>query len=418
MIRRHPAPTAAGRPDHHRTAPVALLVAGSVLIAANLRAALTVVGPVLDPIGRGLGLSASAAGLLNTLPLLAFAAFSPIAPGLARRLGRERALLVALVVLTAGIVVRSLPAAGALFTGTVMLGAAIAVGNVLLPEVIRYYFPDRVGVLTGTYVTVMGLVAALASGFAVPIAGSEPDGWRLALGCWAGLALITAALWAPHAVRQSPGFPPTGSTHPRRPVAMPWRSPLAWQVTGFMGLQSLGFYVMIAWLPSILESRGATSATAGWALFGYQFVALAASLVLPLVTRQVTDQRRVAVTAALCCLVGYLGLALAPSAALAWVAVVGLGGGACLVLALSFIGLRASDAAHTAALSGMAQSIGYLLAAFGPVLFGALHDSTTSWTPPLLGLAATAALLAVTGLGAGRPAHVQAAPRRSPRPQR
>jgi CP family cyanate transporter-like MFS transporter len=187
---------------------------------------------------------------------------------------------------------------------------------------------------------------------------------------------------------------------------MPWRSPLAWQVTAFMGLQSLGFYVMVGWLPSLLRSHGASPHAAGWMLAVYQVVNLLVSLAVPQLIDRLTGQRAIACTGALCCAAGYLGLIVAPGAATLWVIVAGIGTGACFVLALSFMALRAHGPGQTAALSAMAQSIGYLVAAGGPVAFGFLRDASGSWTPSLLMLLATALALAAAGLGAGRPAHV------------
>jgi CP family cyanate transporter-like MFS transporter len=174
-----------------------LLVIGFLLIAANMRAALTSVGPLLDTIRRDIGLTAGQAGFIGTLPLLTFSAISPQVPRLARRFGIDRMLWLAMAVLIAGIVLRSVPVAGLLWVGTVLLGAAIAVANVLLPSMIKRDFPDRISAVTGVYTAVIGVVASTAAGVAVPLAGVLPGGWRTALGCWAGFALIALAVWTP-----------------------------------------------------------------------------------------------------------------------------------------------------------------------------------------------------------------------------
>jgi MFS transporter, CP family, cyanate transporter len=306
------------------------------------------------------------------------------------------------LVLGAGTVLRSLPWAAALFAGTVGLGAAIAVANTLLPVLVKENFSARLSAVTGLYVATMGLGATLASGVAVPLAGAAPAGWHTAAGCWAVLAVPAAALWLPQ-LRRPPG---RGVPTARPAAAMPWRSPLAWQVTVFMGLQSLGFYVMVGWLPSLLRSHGTSAHAAGWLLALYQSVNLLVSLTLPVLIDRTAGQRAIASGCALFCAAGYTGLILAPSAAALWVIVAGLGTGGCFVLALSFMALRAGGGGETAALSAMAQSIGYLLAAAGPVLFGFLRDASRSWTPSLLMLLATALLLAAVGQGAGRPARV------------
>lgn len=374
-----------------------LLIAGIVLIAANLRGPLTMVGPLLETIRADLGLSAGAAGLLPALPLLAFAVVSPSVSGIAARVGLERLLWIALVVLTAGVLVRSVPVPGLLWAGTLLLGVAIAVGNVLLPSLIKRDFPADVGMMTGVYSTVMSVVGAVVSGLAVPIAAVSPGGWRGALGCLAGFVLVAVAVWWPQA-----RTPTAGRVVERAESGPLWRSALAWQVTAFMGFQSLGFYVVLSWLPSILQDRGSSAEGAGWALFYLQVLGVTMNAAVPVIARRMTDQRALAASGSLLSLTGYLGLMLAPEAAPLWVTLIGLATGTCFVLALSFLSMRAADARQAAALSGMAQAVGYSLAAVGPVLFGALHDVTGGWTVPLAALALAAVAQVLAGLGAGR----------------
>lgn len=395
------APTGVPRADRRTRA--GLLIAGIVLVAANLRAALTSVGPLVPTMEHDLDLSSTAAGVLTTLPVFAFGAMSPLVPRIAHRIGDRRTIGYALVALTIGILLRSVPATWALFAGTALLGAAIACGNVLLPAVIKQRFPARVATLTGVYATTMGVVASIASGVVVPIAGVAPGGWRTALGCWAGLALVGFAMWGPQ-LTTAP-FPRTGGGD-GQPVRIPWRSALAWQVTGFMGLQSLAFYTVIGWLPSILHAHGYSTSRAGWLLFGFQIVGMVSNNVAPAAARRFADQRAVAVGFSLFLVVGFTGLLTVPRLAVLWSVVAGLGSGGSVVLALSFVSLRAPDARHAATLSGMAQSIGYLVAASGPLVLGLLHDLTGSWRQPLAVLVAAALLQALFALGAGRNRHV------------
>ena len=373
-----------------------LLVWGLLVVAANLRASLTGVGPLLDRVQADLGLSPAVAGLLNTLPLMAFAAVSPLVPRLAARWGPERLLGGALVVLMSGIAVRWAPGVVGLFAGTVLIGAGIAVGNVILPSLIKRDFPARVGLLTSAYATVMGGVAAVASGVAVPVSQVAPGGWHTALGCWIVLALVAVMLWLPqtHAPR-----PASGAV--RRP-RLPWGSALAWAVTAFMGLQSLGFYVVVTWLPQVLQDNGVSAAAAGWLLFLLQAVAVLTSLAVPAVLRRARDQRALATVSSLVLLIGYFGLWAAPGWAPLWSVVLGLGGGASLVLALAFLSLRAQDATVAGALSAMAQTIGYLLAAAGPVIFGLLHTVSSGWHVPIILLCVAAAGQAIVAMAAGR----------------
>lgn len=377
-----------------------LLIVGFLLIAANLRAALTSVGPVLDMIRRDLGLTAGEAGFIGTLPLLTFAAVSPQVPRLARRFGTDRMLWAAMVALLAGIVLRSLPVTGLLWVGTVLLGAAIAVGNVLIPSMIKRDFPDHIGAATGVYTAVIGVIASTAAGIAVPLAGVLPGGWRAALGCWAGLALVAIAVWAPQ-LRRS-GMPEPETLKPRAP----WRSPLAWEVSAFMALSACGFYTMLAWFPSIVVSTGTSEDYAGWMLFVYQIVGVVMSIVVPLLLTRLPDQRLIAAGGSLLAMLGYLGLLFAPDLAVVWALVTGIGAGTLFFLALAFFSLRAADPRSSASLSGMGQSIGYLFAATGPVAIGALHDATGGWTVPLAVLVGVAAVHTVVGLRAGRDAHV------------
>jgi CP family cyanate transporter-like MFS transporter len=380
-----------------------LMIAGLLLLAANLRTALTSVGPVLATIRAEVGLTAGEAGFITTLPLLTFAAVSPQIPRLARKVGADQLLWVALAVLAAGIVLRSLPVPGFLWGGTVLLGAAIAVGNVLLPSIIKRDFPDRIGAITGVYTAVIGIVASTAAGVAVPLAGVLPGGWRSALGIWAGFVLVALAVWTPRLAgpRTDAAVPDAGRGR------TPWRSLLAWECAGFMALSATGFYTVLSWYPSILHSHGTSESAAGWLMFAHQMIGVLMSVVMPFVLSRVPDQRAVAASSGLLAVVGYLGLLLWPGLAVVWVLVNGVAAGALFFLALTFFSLRAADPRSSAALSGMGQSVGYLVAAVGPTLFGVLHDATGGWRAPLSVMVGVAAAHALIGLRAGRNAHVQ-----------
>ncbi|MGI9047873.1 MAG: CynX/NimT family MFS transporter [Rubrobacteraceae bacterium] len=386
-----------------------LSVAGIVIAAANLRGALTSVGPLVGKIRSDTGISSGAAGLLTTLPLICFAALSLLAPALARRFGMRRVLTGSLLLLAAGIALRSAPPVAALFSGTVVLGLAIAVGNVLLPSLVKRDFPAHIGLLTGVYITVMNTGAALGSGVSVPLAYQGDFGWRGALGVWAILALAAAVVWLFLMRADGPmGSPaPRGASYEERSYGGLWKSPLAWQVTLFMGLQSVVFYASIAWLPEILQSDGLSAAQAGWMVSLMQFVGIPAALFAPILAGRLPSQRGLLVAAALLSGAGILGLLFSGGTATAlWVSLLGLGQGASISLALILFALRTTDATEAAALSGMAQSGGYLLAATGPFLFGVLHDLTQSWSLPLALLFAVAVGLLFAGLGAGRDAYV------------
>ena len=382
-----------------------LLMLAFVLLAANLRPALTSVAPLIGQISTSTGISNGVAGLLTGLPLLAFAVLSPIASRLARRFGMERVLLASLLVLAAGILLRSAGAVAALFLGTAILGAAIAVGNVLLPSLVKREFPDRTGLMTSTYSTALAASAAIAAGASFPITYQAGIGWRGSLALWALLALVAAVAWFPQ-IRSTDAM--NASTGTSRGVTGLWSSVLAWQVTLFMGLQSLGYYVVLTWLPEILQEEvGMSAAQAGWMLALAQVVVIPSMFLAPVFADRRPSQYSVVVASVTLTGAGTLGLLVAASTATAlWVVLLGLGQGACFSLALTFFALRAPDSEHAAALSGMAQSVGYLLAAGGPFLFGVLRDATHAWIVPLVLLFAVAVCLLVVGFGAARDAYV------------
>ncbi|WP_336155123.1 CynX/NimT family MFS transporter [Bacillus sp. 204(2023)] len=375
------------------------IIIGIVLISLTMRSPLTSVGPLVGSIRESLGLSHTAAGLLTTLPLLAFSLLSPFAPILARRFGMERIILYALVLLMLGITVRSLTATVPLFAGTVLLGLAIAVCNVLIPSIVKRDFSRNVGLMTGLYSVSMNLCGAIASGVSVPIARSF--GWNGALAVWGLLALIAALFWFPKArTSQASAMVATSGASTRRSL---WRSPLAWMVTLFMGLQSLLFYVLIAWLPEIMTSRGLNEDSAGWMLSLFQFASLPVSFIVPIVAGRMKNQRLLVVMMTILFFVSLGGLYFGDNALIfLWTILLGISGGCAFSLAMIFLSLRTKDASGAASLSGMSQSVGYLLAATGPTLFGLLHDVTASWNFPILLLLMVSILLFIFGMGASK----------------
>ncbi len=384
-----------------------LLVLAIVLLAANLRPALTGVAPLIGQIRTDTGVSNGVAGLLTTLPLLAFGLLSPVAPRLARRAGMERTLLASLLVLAVGILLRSAGAVWALFLGTAILGAAIVLGNVLLPGLVKRQYPERAGLMTSVYSTALGISAALAAGVSVPVAQLSGVNWRGSLALWALPALLAAVAWVPQLRRND--RPENTSVQTPHDVSGLWRSALAWQVTLFMGLQSLAYYVTLTWLPEILREEGVSAARAGWMLALSQAVAIVTMFLAPVIAGRRPSQQGVVVAAVALSGAGTFGLLVAGSfASILWVVLLGLGQGACFSLALTFFALRAPDSQHAAALSGMAQTVGYLLAAGGPSFFGVLRDVTHAWTVPLVVLLAVTVCLLLAGLGAARDAHVTA----------
>lgn len=379
-----------------------LLLLGLVLVALNLRPALSSMAPVLNQVTAGLGLSASAAGLLTTLPVLCLGLFAPLAPALARRLGSERVILGILFTLALAILVRSAMGVAGVFIGSLMAGASIGIIGVLLPGIVKRDFPQHAGTLTGVYTMALCLGAAMAAGATVPLTQYFGDSWALGLGFWMIPALLAMLVWLPQA-RQGHG--PHKVSYRVRGL---WRDRLAWQVTLYMGLQSSLAYIVFGWLPSILIGRGLSPTEAGLVLSGSVIVQLVSSLSAPWLATRGKDQRLAIVIVMLVTLAGLFGCLYAPISGLwGWAVLLGLGQGGTFALALTLIVLRSRDAHVAANLSSMAQGVGYTVASMGPFAVGLVHDLTGGWAAvgwifAVLGVGAI-----VFGLGAGRALHVQ-----------
>jgi MFS transporter, CP family, cyanate transporter len=385
-----------------------ILLAGVVLVAINLRPAAASIGPLIGRIERDTGLSSGWASALTTLPVLCFGALAPLAPVLAKRFGVRSSIAGAMVVLLAGIAMRLAPGVAFLFIGTALAGSAIAIGNVLLPVLVRRDFSGRTATVMALYSTALIGFAALSAGVSVPIANAFGGGWKGGLGIWAVPAAVAALVWAPWLLRRDGDAAPAagvggGHGHQRIPVAALLRKPLAWQVTLFFALQSGGFYATLAWLPSIYESHGASQSHAGLLLSLTMVVGLITAVTVPGLAGRSADQRPLMIA---CCALtagGLAGVLLAPmSVPYLWTVLLGLGQNAAFPLALMLIVTRAGDVSYTQALSTMTQSVGYVLGAFGPLAVGAIHGLTHSWTPSLILLLALVVPELVLGLAASR----------------
>ncbi len=394
------APAQSEDEQHDRTpGRQALLIAGIVLIALNLRPALASVGPLIADIRADTGLSNTALGLLTTLPLLGFGAVSVLTPLVTRRIGIERTLAVALLALAAGLLLRIAPSIVLLYAGTAMAGVSIAFGNVLLPSLVRRDFPRRTGPMTSLYSSAMGLGATLAAGISVPVAMQL--GWRNSLGTWAALAIAALLVWLPQLRDRTL---PQHEVSFRQAMADLGRSAIAWEVAVFMGMQSLTFYVLLAWLPEMLQTMGYDADAAGWLLALSQATGLIGSTIFPTLAARTPDQRRHVALLGVLELVALVGLVVgSPSLVWLWVGLIGVVLGGTFGLALLFIVVRTRDAQTSTELSGMAQSVGYLIAATGPTLFGFLHDALDGWSAPMLFLFLVLAAKLFSGIGAARP---------------
>jgi MFS transporter, CP family, cyanate transporter len=379
-----------------------LFIAGIVLVAFNLRPAITSLGPLVGLIQEDVGLAHWSAGLLMSLPLIIFSIMSPLVPKIASRLSNERTMVLGLTALLIGIVIRTIPTAFFLFIGTILVGLGIAMGNVLLPAIVKEKFPKKFGLMTSVYSTSMGLIASLASGISIPLAQGLHFGWQGAQIAWSIPAIIAIIVWVVLCKNLVGDKNEIKKTQSDKNVV--WGSVLAWQIAIFMGFQSFLFYVTISWLPEILLSHGLSLETAGWLLSFTQLVGLPASFFIPVLASRFTSQTWIAFLLSLCSVVGYSGVWLGTSfpVLIMSITLIGIALGGSFPLALSYIGLRAHNGSQAAALSGMAQSTGYILAAIGPLFIGYLFDKTHSWTAPLITLIVISFITMIFGTLSGR----------------
>ncbi|WP_344678438.1 MFS transporter [Saccharopolyspora taberi] len=386
---------------HTAIAGGGLLLAGVALAAANMRPAVTSLASVLGEVRDSLGASSTWASVVTTVPTLCFGAAGIAAPLLARRMGMNRVVGVALAVLTAAMLLRVVDGPWTVLAGTVLVCAAIAMCNVLIPVVVKESFPNRVGMATGLYTTAMAAGGSAGSAL-TPWMQHSTGSWQLALATWAVVALAALLVWT-MATRRGTATtraPETKVAGERRSLA---RSPLAWAVTAYFGMQSLVAYVVMGWLPEVFKGAGMDATSAGALLGLLLLVGVPINMVLPPLVTKTRGQSGWAIGLAVLTASGFAGLLLAPlGAPVLWALLIGVGMSA-FPLALVFISLRTSNAAETGQLSAMSQSFGYLIASFGPFLFGVLHDVTGGWSGSLITVLVIVVTQGVVGVFAGRP---------------
>jgi CP family cyanate transporter-like MFS transporter len=372
----------------------ALSAAGVVLIAFTMRQPVAGVPPLLERLGLG----GTAQSLLVTIPVLCFALGALAGPVVRRRLGEERAVFVLLIATLAGLLIRAYQPDWALFSGTIVIGLAIAVLNVLIPSLIKRRFPTSVGAMMAAYTMAITLGASLASGVTVPIAQSMGDSTAWGLVVWAIPVVAALALWLPQLTLRA--AEDNGEKAATRSL---WRDWTAWNVMAFMGLVTLIYFAVLSWLPGIYLDRGVSEARAGVILMVMNLTGLIGNFVAPIVAERMRDQRAAVIATVAFGTAGVLGFWFAPaSTALIWATLFGIAQGAALSLALLLMVLRAADADTAARLSSMAQAGGYLIGAAGPLVMGLLYTATGSWTLPLAFLLATTVLGLPPGLVAAR----------------
>lgn len=392
-----------------------------ILISCNLRAPITGAGSLISIISDDFSLSSGAAGMLTTLPLLAFAAVSPIVGSFSGKIGTGKLFILSIAVLITGIIIRSTLGEWGLFLGTLLLGMAIAIGNVMLPAVIKSKFPDRIEAMTSLYTVIMQIVAAVATAVGVPL--SAVFGWRAALGIWvftASAALAVCIVNRDLSISSQSAELGESERHNNggraaelsgKPAKRGMYSvPMTWWITFYMGVQSMMFYSFVAWLSPMLQSRGYGDEAAGYMLTVYVIMGMAGSAALSFIMKRNRSQSVTGVMLGSLYLLGMICMLLSPyltGLLLPGIIVCGFCSGTCISFSMALFGLHTSDGGSASRLSGLAQSVGYLVAAVGPVVLGKIFDITQSWNIPLIILTAAAVFLIAAGSVVGRDEIIQ-----------
>ncbi|MHC5202626.1 CynX/NimT family MFS transporter [Myroides sp. LJL119] len=382
----------------HSSLKRAFMFLGVIFVASNLRAPLTCVGPVLEQIRLEFSLSNTAVGLLSTIPLMCFAFLSAFIPRLSKKWGMSIVLLGSIVLLTIGLLVRPLGSVVSLFLGAALVGMAITVGNVLMPAYIKVNFPKSVGLMTGIYSASMNLVAALAAGFSIYLGEFTQLGWKGSIGIWSVLACLSIFVWLPSLSKSKLVSKKDKSIKDLPDNINMYRNKIAWCVTIFMGLQSLLFYCIAAWLPKVTQSWGMDVIESGWLLSYVQFAQLPMTFIGAVVAGKMKNQKPLAVLVGLVLLLGIGGIILFKTQYILLCCIlIGLGSGLAFSLCMILFVLRTNNAQQAAKLSAMAQALGYSIAAIGPPLFGYLYDQTNNWNASFIFLFIASLILLVVG---------------------
>ncbi|MCY0941858.1 CynX/NimT family MFS transporter [Streptomyces antarcticus] len=387
-----------------------VLIVGIVLAALNLRPAITSLGALFEETRTGLGMSGTVAGLITSVPALCFAVFGITAPRLSRRFGPAAVVCAGMAAIATGLLIRPFASGAAGFLAASALSlAGIALTNVLLPVIVKRYFPDRVGTMTGLYSMALAAGTSLAAAATVPLTGALGGSWRTGLLIWAVLALIAVLPWLPiarasrRAARAAAAEQADAGTAVRADAGPRIaRSRTAWALACYFGLQATGAYVTMGWLPQIFRDSGVSASTAGVLLAVTMVMGVPLAFVIPRLAGRMKNQGAIAATLGLFGLAGYLGLYFAPAAgAWAWALLLGISNCA-FPLVITLIGLRAKSPAGVVKLSAFAQSIGYLISIPGPLLIGTLYQHSGGWDLPLALMAGLLVPQMVLGVLAGR----------------
>ncbi|CCI59804.1 CynX/NimT family MFS transporter [Staphylococcus equorum] len=376
-----------------------------VFIASTLRAPLTSVGPVIEEIKQVMEIDNSVAGILTTIPLIIFAIVSPLVSKVTSRLTMSRTIFYSTILLIVALFLRIAGDFNLFIIGTLLLGIATAFGNVVLPSYVKWYFPMQIGLATGIYSGTMNFTAGLGGGLSFPLSEISPIGFRLSLSFWIIFGVIALLLWIPKArtgakLEQATVDQSKLKTSKKVNIV---KSKLAWMVALTMGFQSMVFYTMVAWVPSILIDRGLEPTTAGYLLMLNQFSQVPMTFIFPIVASKLKDQRILVVIITILFLIGF-SLFFTQSLVLLIIGIViaGLAMGACFSLCMTFFSIRANTSEGSISLSGFGQSVGYLIAAIGPFLIGYLYDATGSWNSGVVALIIMSILIFIFGYPAAK----------------
>ncbi len=380
-----------------------LLFLGLIFVAINLRAPITAVGPLVPTMKTELPFSSGVFGLLTTIPLIMFALLSPFVRRISDRFGAGKTLLIAITVILLGVALRSYAGNAGLFAGTFLLGAGIAIGNVLVPGIIKARFPERLGLATGAFTISMTSFAAVSAAVSYPISKLPNMGWRNSLAIWIALAIVGILVWLPQR-KLSIVQTKMDTAVTQQQEKSVWRTKLAWWLTVLMGAQSFLFYFFAAWLPSIALFKGLSPEAAGYLAFAFQLTTIPAAFLIPAIATRLKDQRGLISVVSVLYIASLCGLAMAKSTALLTVCVMlyGFSTGSCFNLCMLLIGLRTQNAERATSLSGMVQSLGYGFGALGPLLGGWLFDWTGNWNAALVCVGILIVIIFFSGRQAGK----------------
>ena len=380
-----------------------LLFFAIICVAVNLRAPITAVGPLIPTMKMELPFSSSVFGLLTTIPLIMFATLAPFVRRLSDRLGAGYLLLYAVIAIALGVALRSFAGTAGLFGGTLLLGAGIAIGNVLVPGIIKARFPERIGLATGAFTISMTSFAAVSAAVSYPLSILQGMGWRNSMAVWVGLAALGILFWLPQR-NLSLNASVVDSNIVTEPQKSVWRVKTAWWLTILMGAQSFLFYFFAAWLPTIALSKGLEPVQAGYIAFAFQLTTIPAAFLIPAIATRLKDQRGIIAVVAVLYIASLIGLAFATNPIFMTIAVMfyGFSTGCCFNLCMLLISLRTSNAARATSLSGMVQSLGYGFGAIGPILGGWLFDLTGNWNATFACVGVLIVIIFFSGRQAGK----------------